>query len=161
MIVDKRALRQSQFILGEFFHVDVFESHHPHGLDETRGTINIPHPGIRHAHLKEHVPTDGVNLHVHLVTQVETPLSFHHVGEQVNDVAVFAEQVQLEAVFVAFNIGTHSDIMPFHLSFIYFSACAQVPRPPVQWAGSQSDEGLAVSLGPVSLMLGESISGVS
>src|SRR5215470_12619911 len=64
--------------LGEFLDVDVLERHDLDVLDETGGAVHVPHPGVLHDDLEEHLAVVGrADVQLDLVGEVEPAL---HLG---------------------------------------------------------------------------------
>src|SRR6266487_1884847 len=86
---------QLQIALGELFDVDVLEGDDAYVLDEPRGPVHIPHPGILHGDLEEDLAVVGrPYVELHLIGQVEPALGLDHVAEQSDDIAVLAVDLQ-------------------------------------------------------------------
>ena len=72
-----------------FLDIDVLESDDTHVLDETTGTIDVPHPRVGQPHVEVDVLAGGTPVEIDLVGQIEAALGLLNLGEQFDDVAVF------------------------------------------------------------------------
>src|SRR5690606_20056885 len=99
--------------LRQLLDVDVLEGDDALFLDEPRGAVDVPHPGVVHGDLEPGLPAAaGVDLHVDLVGQVEPPLGLDDVAEQPHHVAVLAVELQLHVGLVLLEIlGAHDPLI--------------------------------------------------
>src|SRR5262249_6808090 len=90
---------------GEFLDVDVLERHDLDVLHEPGGPVHVPHPGVLHGDLEEHVTVLGrADVQFDLVSEVEPALGLDHVGEQAHDVPILPIELELHLGLVLFEI---------------------------------------------------------
>src|SRR6516162_5640403 len=91
--------------LGEFLDVDVLERHDLDVLNEPSGPVHVPHPGVLHGDLEEHLAVLGrADVQLDLVGEVEPALGLDHVGEQAHDVPILPIELELHLGLVFLEI---------------------------------------------------------
>src|ERR1022692_174142 len=96
---------QLKVALGQFLDVDILEGHDPDVLDEPGRPVHVPHPGVVHGDLEEHLAVvGGTDLEVDVVGEVEPALGLHHMGEEADDVAVLAIELELHLGLVLLEV---------------------------------------------------------
>src|ERR1700722_8085026 len=91
--------------LGQFLDVHVLERNNSYILHETRRPVHVPHPGILHRDLEEHLAVVGrADVQLHLVGQVEAALGLDDMAEQPDHVPVLAVELELHLGLVLLEI---------------------------------------------------------
>ncbi|MBG9887139.1 hypothetical protein ABE10_11470, partial [Bacillus toyonensis] len=108
LAVERQLLRDLELPPGELLDVDVLEREHAHGLHETVGAIDVPHPDVAHRHLEVEVVLGVATDDVDVVGEIEAPLRLDHVLELRHDVPVLPVESELElAVVVVESLVVH------------------------------------------------------
>src|ERR1022692_2792840 len=96
---------QLKVAFGQFLDVDILEGHDPDVLDEPGRPVHVPHPGVVHGDLEEHLAVvGGTDLEDDVVGEVEPALGLHHMGEEADDVAVLAIELELPLGLVLLEV---------------------------------------------------------
>src|SRR6266480_7035822 len=91
--------------LGKFLDVDVFEGHDLDVLNEPGGPVHVPHPGVLHGDLEEHLTVVGrADVQLDLVGEVEPALGLDHMGKQAHDVPILPIELELHLGLVFLEI---------------------------------------------------------
>src|SRR6516162_10345695 len=91
--------------LGELLDVDVLKRHDLDVLDEPCGPVHVPHPGVLHGDLEEHLAIVGrADVQLDLVGEVEPALRLDHVGKQAHDVPILPIELELHLGLVLLEI---------------------------------------------------------
>src|SRR5215472_7840946 len=91
--------------LGELLDVDVLKRDDLDVLDEPGGPVHVPHPGVLHGDLEEHLTVvGGADVQLDLVGEVEPALGLDHVGEQAHDVPILPIELELHLGLVFLEI---------------------------------------------------------
>src|SRR5258708_2597056 len=98
-------VRELKVALSQFLNVDVLEGDYPNVLHEPRRAVHIPHPGVLHGDLEEHLAVvRGVHIELNLIGEVEPALGLDHMTEQPDHIAVLAVELQLHLCLVLLEI---------------------------------------------------------
>src|SRR5215467_10442311 len=91
--------------LSEFVDVDVLERDNLDILNEPGGPVHIPHPGVLHGDLEEHLAVVGrADVQLDLIGEVEPALGLDHMGEQAHDVPILPIELELHLGLVFLEI---------------------------------------------------------
>src|SRR5690606_4318080 len=94
--VERELVRQLELATLQLFDVHVLEGEHAHRLHEAVGAVDVPHPHVVHGELEVEIVLGIATDNVDLVGEVEATLGLDHVLKLPHDVAVLAEQRELE-----------------------------------------------------------------
>src|SRR5215472_37829 len=98
-------LGQFEVTFGQLLDVDVLEGDDPHVLYEPCGPVHVPYPRVVHGDLeKDLAVVRAAYLEIHVVSEIEPSLGLHDMGEQADNVAVLAVELQLHLRFVLFQV---------------------------------------------------------
>src|SRR6516164_8579111 len=98
-------VRDLEVALGELLDVDVLERHDLDVLDEPGGPVHVPHPGVLHGDLEEHLAVIGrADVQLDLVGEVEPALGLDHMGKQPHDVPILPIELELHLGLVLLEI---------------------------------------------------------
>src|SRR5699024_8612898 len=99
----KRLFRKDVLRLIQLFDIDVLVGNHANIAHETRGTIHVPYPSIRHADFVVDVWPIGVRNELDSISEVKTALGFHHIRKLTNHITVFTVEGKLYFCLVVFQ----------------------------------------------------------
>ena len=64
-----------------FLNIDILERDDTHVLDETTGTIDVPHPRVGQTHVEIHILTGGTHIEIDFICQIKTTFRLNNVSK--------------------------------------------------------------------------------